>query len=168
MQNRAFCLNIMQEVWKAIPGYEGRYEVSDQGRVRSFVKNKLGVIRKQTRSVYGHMYVSLGRGVNVTVHSLVLRAFLSERPLGYECCHNDGNPANNFLGNLRWDTHRENIRDIFRQAANKSQKLTPTQVLHIKQSFDQEGAAKLAQQYGVTLKAITDVKKGRTYAYIVA
>ena len=46
-----------------------------------------------------------------SVHTLVLEAFVGRRPLGKEACHNDGNRFNNHVANLRWDTHKANMRD---------------------------------------------------------
>lgn len=45
------------------------------------------------------------------VHALVLSAFVGPRPTGMEACHGDGDGLNNRLGNLRWDTHAENVKD---------------------------------------------------------
>lgn len=172
VQNRAFCLANMQEVWKPVPGYEGLYEVSNQGRVRSFRRGANGKIRVPTQSVNGHLYVTLGRGVNKTVHSLVLATFVGPRPIGQECCHNDGNPSNNCLSNLRWDSHRENARDIFRHLASKNQKLTPEAVRHIKSVLaanQSKGVlTQLARQYGVTVGAVSCIKRGKTYDYPLA
>lgn len=52
-------------------------------------------------------------GVHKTklVHHLVLITFVGERPEGAECCHNQNNPSNNNLVNLRWDTHLANVLD---------------------------------------------------------
>ncbi len=52
-----------------------------------------------------------GKMVKLYVHHVIIRAFLGNRPDGKECCHNDGNPANNRLDNLRWDTRESNMAD---------------------------------------------------------
>jgi len=162
----------MQEIWKPIPGHEGQYEVSNHGRVRSFRQSVNGKIRKPTPSVDGHLYITLGRGVNTTVHALVLLTFIGPRPTGKECCHNDGNPSNNCLSNLRWDTHKENARDIFRHSASKNQKLTPEAVHHIKSVLIADKSkgvlTRLARQYGVTIGAVSCIKRGKTYDYPLA
>jgi hypothetical protein len=128
MQNRAFCLEIMQEVWKAIPGYEGQYEVSNQGNVRSldryvecegpikgrYLSKKKGRALRPGPSNFGHMSVVLGKHNTHFVHKLVLLAFVGPAPDKHECCHSNGDPADNRLENLRWGTRSENIKDAVR------------------------------------------------------
>lgn len=55
VQNRAFCLANMQEVWKPVPGYEGLYEVSDQGRVRA-IRHALAIGARGTGLQLAHEY----------------------------------------------------------------------------------------------------------------
>jgi len=110
------------ETWKPVVGYEGSYEVSDQGRVRSldrFVITRGGV-RKRTKGKIlrtsvmnmGYLQVSLGRAKKVTVHRLVLEAFVGPAPEGSEACHYpDPDRSNSALSNLRWRTRSDNIRD---------------------------------------------------------
>ena len=117
--------DMTEEIWKPVPGYEGRYEVSDIGRVRSldravicmgeikgaYVSRKKGRVLRPGPSNYGHLSVVLGRGKTRMVHELVLRAFVGDPPDKHECCHNNGDPTDNRLSNLRWGTRSENIRD---------------------------------------------------------
>src|SRR5438270_713720 len=103
-----------QERWLPVLEYEGRYEVSDHGRVRSLDRTALkrsgvkqfhrGRIRKPNHHRAGHPFVSLSgheKKKNRFVHRLVLEAFVGPRPEGLEGCHNDGSPQNNHLSNLR-------------------------------------------------------------------
>ena len=122
MQNRAFCLETMQEVWKPIPGYEGWYEVSDQGHVRTFRRGANGRLLKPGRMPQGHLSVALGRGNSQCVHKLVLLAFVGPAPDKHECCHNNGDPADNRLENLRWGTRSENIKDAYAHGARDREK----------------------------------------------
>ena len=111
------------EVWKAIEGFEDSYEVSDQGRVRS--KDRIiggphgdrrwkGKLLSPPVSGPGYRMATLrrrGSVRNVTVHTLVLEAFVGPRPEGLVCRHLDGDPLNNRLENLRWGTPEENSQD---------------------------------------------------------
>jgi hypothetical protein len=112
------------EKWRPVLNYETEYEVSDHGNVRSLarkVKHPQGLaqllaqpIRQHPNSKSGHMMVSLCRDAHCVkryVHQLVLEAFVGPMPDGKEGCHNDGNPANNHVSNLRWDTRAGNMQD---------------------------------------------------------
>src|SRR5690242_190605 len=112
------------EQWRPVVGYEGAYEVSDHGRVRSLMREVPAGQRGGTRLVPGRLLVApLGRNGyrQVTlrrrthlVHALVATAFLGERPPGLEVCHNDGDSENNAVANLRYDTVSENRLDTVR------------------------------------------------------
>ena len=117
-------LQLSDEEWRAVVGYEGHYEVSDRGRLRSLdrvVKYKNGVERKHRGKVlklgkhkFGYLKVELhknGKISHTNIHRLVLEAFEGPCPDGMEACHNDGNPTNNTIENLRWGTRSENRRD---------------------------------------------------------
>lgn len=104
----------MTETWKVIPGYEGQYEVSDQGRVKSYRRYKEGRILRPGRMPAGHLSVALGRRNSQCVHKLVLLAFVGAPPHKHECLHANGDPSDNRLINLRWGTRTENIRDSIR------------------------------------------------------
>lgn len=110
----------MIERWAPVPGYPG-YEVSDLGAVRSYrISGPGDRLRREPRVMHpsaahaGHLRVPLHRaGVKELrfVHHLVLEAFVGPRPQGKECCHNNGNPSDNRLENLRWDTSKANAAD---------------------------------------------------------
>lgn len=76
--------------------------------------------------VDGHLRVRLFSGDGIAtsvrrqVHHLVLCAFVCERPSGMVGCHNDDNPANNTLENLRWDTPAANVADAIRSGNHAS------------------------------------------------
>ena len=127
-----------EERWFAVPGYEGFYEVSDTGRVRSidryvagrYVKRLIrGKLLSQKLTNKGYPFVWLGLGEKGkssyrTVHRLVLEAFVGPAPEGAVACHNNDIQTDNRLENLRWDTRSENQNDIVRNgnhvAANKT------------------------------------------------
>ncbi len=132
-----------QEIWKAVPGYEGSYEVSDLGRVRSLDRITLqrtrwgGVMerhwqgavlapRVNPQGYFRHiLYLGLGEKRDCSAHEIVALAFLGPRPDGFETRHLDGNAANNTLANLCYGTTKDNAADRLthgRQHDNKGEK----------------------------------------------
>jgi hypothetical protein len=112
------------ERWRPVIGYEGLYQVSDQGRVwseprwsggkRQGERYREGRILQPLFASHGYPKYGLSRDGEMRqhmAHTLVLTAFVGPAPPGMECCHDDGDPANCALPNLRWDTHGNNLRD---------------------------------------------------------
>jgi NUMOD4 motif/HNH endonuclease len=113
------------ERWAPIPDYEGYYEASALGRIRSL--DRIVPYRGGTpRRIRGHILKQAvdpddgrhevrlnrdGKGRTVQVHRLVLLAFRGSCQPGQEGCHNNGDASDNRLENLRWDTHSENMYD---------------------------------------------------------
>lgn len=121
------------ETWRPALGWEGFYEVSDHGNVRSvdrIVQTKTGPQRHRGRPLKtypavrgGYPAVQLWRSGKVKlhyVHTLVLEAFVGPRPFDMEACHGDGNPLNNHISNLRWDTSAGNKQDMLRHGRNQN------------------------------------------------
>ena len=118
------------EQWKPVHGYEGIYEVSSHGRVRSLDRTvtrsggqvrRKGKVLRATLNPGGYPVVSLyrqGRPKNRYVHALVAEAFFGTRPKGMEVCHNDGDPTNNHLDNLRYGTSSDNELDKVRHGTH--------------------------------------------------
>lgn len=172
----------IEEEWRDIPGMEGRYQVSNFGRVRSLDQEwlqksrlgklhshkKKGKVLRPGRMSSGHLSVSLGKTLGSrTVHSLVMLAFVGPPPDGMEICHGDGDPANNHLSNLRYDTRAENCMDEYRLNRSHRAKLTDDQIREIRKKAD-EGARTidLAAQYGVLPTTISAVRHKKTYRWV--
>ena len=97
----------MNEEWRDIKGYEGLYQVSNLGRVKS-LKNNIILKAESDRNGKGYLCVNLGRNNHKKIHRLVAEAFI-ENPLNKkEVNHIDGNTKNNAVTNLEWLTHQEN------------------------------------------------------------
>ena len=98
------------EIWKGIEGYEGRYQVSNLGRVKSFCgyAGKRVRIRKTTRNKKGYEFVCLSHGTSIAVHRLVAKAFVPGYKEGLTVNHIDENPSNNRWDNLEWMTSTDN------------------------------------------------------------
>lgn len=107
----------MKERWKPVVGFEGLYEVSDQGRVR----NRHGKVLKPRwlTNTSGNRYARYSLchdGVikDAYVHALVLEAFVGPRPKDFEGAHLDGDSTRNVLGNLEWKSAQGNADDRVR------------------------------------------------------
>lgn len=115
---------MIKEIWKPVKGYEGLYEVSDLGNVRSLDREvetsngrvhryrgrELAKAPQKTGYLKTRLY-SKGKSSNFWIHRLVLEAFIGECPEGMETRHLDGNPTNNQPSNLKWGTSQENKWD---------------------------------------------------------
>lgn len=113
----------MEEIWKDIEGYEGLYQVSNLGRVKSLRKEaniRNGGIRScserilKQRTACGYKMVNLNKNnhqYTYRVHTLVMLAFVGERPEGMEIDHKDNNRSNNKVENLRYVTSQENTNN---------------------------------------------------------
>ncbi|MCV7100052.1 NUMOD4 motif-containing HNH endonuclease [Mycobacterium palustre] len=127
---------VILERWLSIPGWEGFYEVSDLGRVRSVDRVivhpisgpsalKGRILKQSPTSDGGHLVVTLvdsigGRRRVAKVHHLVLEAFVGPRPHGMESCHRNDIGTDNSLTNLRWDTRSSNVRDQIRNGRHRN------------------------------------------------
>lgn len=123
----------MEEIWKPIEGFEGRYEVSSLGRVKSLPRpywNHNGYamlkerILKPAENTYRktpYLYVGIsdssGKRHSLSVHTLVCKAFHGPKPeqidgdKNVECMHLNGNSLDNRAENLAWGTHSQNMRE---------------------------------------------------------
>lgn len=143
-----------QEEWRAIPGYEGLYEASNFGRLRSlrFECNERPTPKILTSgtSHNGYARITFRDGRSHSVHRLVLETFGSPRPEGCQAAHQDGNRKNNHISNLRWMTPVENNLQKH-QHGTVIAKLTEADVRDIRALSGR----------GLSVKAITNLYRGR-------
>lgn len=149
--------------WRPVPNFEDRYEVSEDGAVRTLTT---GHIHKQFPDDYGHLRLGLWNGkktVTVKAHRLVARAFLGEPGEGQEVCHNDGNPKNNNRGNLRWGTRAENVADRIKHG--RTYRGTPRAIPEaewpriVERARRGERKTHIAKDYGVGQDAVRRIVK---------
>jgi hypothetical protein len=105
----------MEEIWKDIEGYEGLYQVSNLGKVKSLSNNlaKKEKILKNSKNVKGYHKVTLclfGKRKSITVHRLVAEAFIHNDKNKSQVNHINGVKIDNNVNNLEWSTASENVR----------------------------------------------------------
>ena len=123
----------MKEEWKIIDGTNGRYEVSNTGKVRNLDYRNKGKIKEisQRKTESGRMLVTLfidGNRKDFLVHRLVATAFIPNPDNLPEVNHGDGNPQNNYVNNLEWCDRIYNMQHAYRtglmENAKKAAKIT--------------------------------------------
>lgn len=167
------------EGWRDIPGYEGRYQASSEGRIRSLdriaerVYSRTGTryearikggLKKLTLDANGYYVVNLGHNDVHYVHELVADTF--RRGTGKEIRHLDGNPLNNRAENLMRGTHSENEKDKVRYGG-KMKKLTKENVHEIRELLRLgEPVKNIAKRFNVTETNIGYIKRGAIFAWL--
>lgn len=113
----------MEEVWRDIKNYEGIYQVSNYGNVKSLDRQTFDRVRKQIKRLKGRVLRQApdtrgykcvvltkdGKQKTYRVHNLVAFAFCKGYEKGMVVNHKDENKSNNFYMNLEWCTQKENL-----------------------------------------------------------
>lgn len=162
----------MQEIWKDIPSYEGKYQVSNLGRVKSKRFNKEKILKQY---IINKRYFAIDLQyknikTKYTLHQLVAMAFLDHTPCGFKLVvdHINNNSFDNNLNNLRIITQRENIHNVNNEYSSKFKGVSFNKLSNKWMSqiyingkskylglFDSEYEAHLEYQ-----KALDEIKKG--------
>lgn len=110
---------VYKQKWVNISGFKN-YQISNYGYVKSFAHTKPRILKPSVHKD-GHIsYTICKNNINYRkqTHRLVLECFEHSCPNGLQCCHNDGDPKNNFIENLRWGTVKENAFDRKKHGTN--------------------------------------------------
>lgn len=171
------------EIWKDIPGYEGCYQASTAGRIKSIAHPVAGknpytgkpftrivserILKPGRYCKSGHVSVVLRRGTSgIPVHRLVLRTFVGKCPEGMEFLHKNGNSQDNRLENLRYGTRSENIVDVYYQGGCWG-KLTIEEVQAIRFGISSGiSGQELSRMFAVSPCAISSIKRKRTFSWL--
>lgn len=175
-------LNLQTVEWRDIPGYEGMYQVSNDGRMRS---HKYGYWREMKIGKHNHGYRSVNLSKNAQtktwlIHRLVLLAFIGACPDELQVNHKNGNKADNHLGNLEYVTVSENhehARKVLGKAIggtsqfgikNGSAKLTDNDVREIRRLLAEGNLSqeKIAKMFGINQTKISNIKLGKNWTHI--
>lgn len=175
---------LMKEIWKPVVGYEGCYEVSNLGNVRSVDRvdrkgqPRPGRVRKLLLNNCGYLYVGVSvddKKANLTVHRLVAKAFIPNPNSKPQVNHIDGDKTNNIVSNLEWSTPSENtVHAYSKKLINHPEgekwhlsKLTEQQVIDIyKRLRNGELQVRLAEEYVVSKNTIACIKHHKTWKFV--
>lgn len=168
--------------YRDVQGFPG-YRVGDDGSVWSCKNARWGLRSTWKRmKLYpvpsGHLSATLmgpnRKARHIFAHILVLNAFVGPCPDGLECCHEDGDPTNNHVGNLRWDTRKANVADTRRHGkmligeAAPGAYLTEDVVRQIRSSYvrGEVGYKTLAKRFRIPFSTVVGVINRRTWKHI--
>ena len=187
-----FDMNDASERWLPVVGYEGLYEVSDLGRVRSlerrsaarnrwnqFERRTHGRVLAQRLGKRGYLLVSLwrdGKRKNAPVHRLVSDAFIELLPAGMDRRHGPGGGLDNRLQNLSHGTRSDNERDktrdgtMVRGSGKPNAKLTDAIVRECRQRYTAGGVsyATLAAEFGVSYVPMRKAIRRETWKHVAS
>jgi len=173
-----------QEIWKDIPGYDGIYQVSTFGNVRSFYGNpnkhqKRYVIKKPHTLKFrltkcGYFDVCLRfnyKQKNIRVHRLVGLVFIPNPKNKPQLNHKDGNKKNNRKDNLEWNTASENTQHAFDNnlnwnvinAAKKTIRINSKLVLNRETGIFYDSAGKAALAHGLNRNILINKLNGNSH-----
>lgn len=174
----------LDEIWKKVDGYNGDYEVSNLGRIKSnranyvinkgYV-NKEGYIMKASDNGKGYKIIFLsGKGYRDRryVHRLVAFHFLHDSYFeGAEVNHKDGDKNNNHVENLEWVTPKGNKIHARKNGLinlKGPSKLTDLQVLAIKRLYNNKllSSGEIMILFGVDRHTVLNIASGKTFSYI--
>lgn len=165
------------ENWKPIKGYEGLYEISDTGKVKSLAKGIVLSLNRLTKCGYRKASLSKdGKAKENRIHRLVALHFIPNTDDKETVNHKDGNKLNNHVDNLEWSTRTEQVVHSYqlglkkghKGSTNAQSKLTDEQVREIKSLYAVQGvgglsSTKLAKIYGVTHRVILLIVNNESY-----
>jgi len=112
------------------------------------------------------------KGLSIKIHRLVLFAFIGGPKHGQECRHLDGNPANNTLENIVWDSKTANRQDRVTHGTHNDgskhgrAKLTEEMVMVIRSLLETNTNEELATIYDVSVSTISHIRNGRTWTHV--
>ena len=166
----------MEEIWKDIEGYEGYYQVSNLGRIKSLKRPR--IMKSHLNEATGYIGQNLSNGQikkYCLVHRLVAKAFIPNPENKNQINHKNGDKTDNNVTNLEWATQSENMKHSYKELnrpirydiLKKDAKLTEDQVREIKEHLNNSVThTKLAEMYCVSRQLITSINLGKAWKHI--
>jgi hypothetical protein len=164
------------EKWRMIDDFEGYYEVSNIGRVRSLSRRdsigrrRTGLVLRQTITPNGYLQVSLSKGgknQQYSVHRLVALAFIGAIPLSKQVDHIDGNKLNNASSNLRYVSALENIRSGIAIGLHAPRKLKQSDLPEIRRlALEGMSQTAIGKHFNVSGAHIGRILHGKHYKLV--
>jgi len=163
---------------REIPGYEGRYDVGEDGSVRNVRTGRFLAECQAARHYPSYGLHKDGKGRRFKTHRLVTAAFLGPCPAGLEVNHKDGDKENNHISNLEYVTRSENSFHALRAGLSslppcargedhKRSKLTVSDVRTIRSLLAQKvPQRRIASQFGVSQKCISYINREQTWGWL--
>jgi len=164
-----------KEIWKDIPEYEGLYQASSLGRVKSLWFGKDKILKLHNNAWGGYMRVALrkeGEKKNFSVHRIIMLAFIGESDL--QVNHKNGLKADNRLDNLEYCTQSENTTHAYdtgliiptKGEKHGSAKLTRACAERIKYGHQGMTQKEIAKIYGINQSQVSDIRSGKKWKHI--
>lgn len=130
--------NLENEIWKDIPDFDGKYQLSNKGRIKSFYFDEEGTLLKTTIDRNGYIKIRL-KNKEYYVHRLVALLFVPNPYFYKEINHKDGNKENNCCENLEWCTRSENVKHAFANGLKENRKGSESNAAKSFYQFDKQG-----------------------------
>lgn len=172
----------MKEIWKAIKGYNGLYEVSNKGRVRSWKNGPheprdTPIIFKKRAYSSGYLYVQLShlnKKKHDRIHRLVAKTFIPNPENKPQVNHKDGDKTNNNVYNLEWCTREENEKHALENGlklmgeAHANSKLKRCEVLQIRSIYEQGWASlsEISKSYDIAVTTVSSIINRKSWKHV--
>ena len=161
------------EQWADIESYEGLYQISTFGRVKSFWHGKVTIL-KPTLTVFGYLRVDLCKNKKTKhfpIHKIVANAFVPNTENKREVDHVNGDKLNCCVSNLRWATRHENERYAYSLGVKSAlqgencpvAKFTNKQVVYMRDNPDNLSINELAELFKCNTRIISAIQLGKSY-----